>query len=90
MAVRWVWGAVPLIVFVVLVMGSRPIWAQAQDPIDLDALNRQVIQLYQAGKYAEATGIGNVRYRKAESEGSCVRGFCRRSAHQWPPSTITC
>jgi hypothetical protein len=30
---------------------------QAQDPVDLDALNEQVGQLYQAGKYAEATGI---------------------------------
>ena len=53
MAVRWTWRAVVLIAFVA---SSGPIWAQAQRPDDLDALSRQVVQLYQAGKYVEATG----------------------------------
>jgi CHAT domain-containing protein/tetratricopeptide (TPR) repeat protein len=68
MAVRRVWGAVALITFVALVGSSWPIRTQAQDPDELGALNRQVLQLYQAGKYAEATGIAKKLLALAETK----------------------
>jgi CHAT domain-containing protein/tetratricopeptide (TPR) repeat protein len=66
MAVRRVWGAIALIAFVALVASSGPTRAQAQGTDDLDALNRQVAQLYQAGKYAEATEIAKLQLAVAE------------------------
>jgi tetratricopeptide (TPR) repeat protein/CHAT domain-containing protein len=55
--VRRLWRVLALMGFVALVAGIGPLRAQAQPTDDLDALNRQVVQLYQAGKYAEATAL---------------------------------
>jgi tetratricopeptide (TPR) repeat protein len=65
MAVQLVRRAVALLVFIA---SSLPIWVQAQGPDDLSALNLQVDQLYQAGKYAEATNIAKKSLVFAETK----------------------
>jgi hypothetical protein len=55
MMVRRLWRAVVLIRLVALVADIGSLLAQAQGPDELDAFKRLVGQLYQAGKYAEAT-----------------------------------
>jgi tetratricopeptide (TPR) repeat protein len=49
-------AAVP-IVFAILSIAIGSIAARAQQNSDLDTLNQQVVQLYRAGKYSEATDI---------------------------------
>ena len=68
MTVLWVWRAIALMGLVVLMAGIGPLDARAQGPDDLDALNRQVGQLYQAGKYAEATEIAKRSLSFAEKK----------------------
>jgi tetratricopeptide (TPR) repeat protein len=57
MAYRSSSRAAALIVFVVCAMTIGVIAAEAQRSDDLDTLNQQVVQLYQGGKYAEATDV---------------------------------
>ena len=54
---RGIWRAVVLMGHVAVMAAVGPLGAQAQAPDDLDAMNRQVVQLYQPGKYVEATDI---------------------------------
>ena len=68
MAVRWVWRAVVLIGLVAVVAGIGSLEAQAEGPDNLDALNRQVTQLYQAGRYPEATEIAKRSLSFAEKK----------------------
>jgi len=57
-----------LMAFVVLSIGIVSATTHAQQSDDLDALNRQALQLYQAGKYAEATDIANRALALAERQ----------------------
>jgi outer membrane receptor for monomeric catechols len=54
MTVRWGWRAVALTGFVTLLAAIAPLAAQQAQRDDIDALNRQVVQLYRAGQYAKA------------------------------------
>jgi hypothetical protein len=49
---RWFPRRVALIVTVMLLAGTEPMPGQAQGTNDLAALDKQVVQLYRAGKYA--------------------------------------
>jgi hypothetical protein len=51
---RALWRGVALKGFVTLLAAIAPLSAQAQRD-DIDALNRQVVQVYRAGQYAKAT-----------------------------------
>jgi esterase/lipase superfamily enzyme/tetratricopeptide (TPR) repeat protein len=57
--------AVALIVFIAFLGIGSPT-AKAQHGGDLETLNEQVVRLYQAGKYAEATGIAKRALTVAE------------------------
>jgi hypothetical protein len=52
--------------FVAVMVAVGPPEAQAQGPDDLDALNHQVVQLFQSGKYAAATEIAKKSLALAE------------------------
>jgi hypothetical protein len=60
--------AAALMVLVVCAVVVAPITAKAQQSDDLDALNRQVEQLFQAGKYSEATDIAKRELAVAERQ----------------------
>src|SRR6476619_441018 len=69
MGVRWLECRVALVALLatlVLVVGK--LGAQAQGTDDLAALNQQVVKLYQAGKYAEATDIAKRSLVLAEKQ----------------------
>ena len=57
MAVRWVWGAVALLVFFSLVASAELTETQAQVGNDLAALRAEVSRLYGQGNYAAALWI---------------------------------
>ena len=57
-----------LILVVVLVAGLGAPASRAQGADDLAALNAQVVKLYQAGKYAEATKIAKRSLALAEKQ----------------------
>jgi esterase/lipase superfamily enzyme/Tfp pilus assembly protein PilF len=67
MASWWLRGAA-LIVLAALLVGAGSTSATAQDTNDIDALNRQVVQLYQAGNYAEAERNAERAVRLAEGK----------------------
>jgi CHAT domain-containing protein/tetratricopeptide (TPR) repeat protein len=57
-----------LIFFVAVSIGIASVPSCTQESDDFNALNRQVVQLYQAGKYAEATDVATRALALAERE----------------------
>src|SRR5262249_59630259 len=57
MAVRLLWRAVALFGLVALLASAGPTGTRAQGADDPGALNRQAMELQQAGRYAEAIEI---------------------------------
>ena len=61
------WRAAACVLMMAMFLAmSGPMGAQAQSAADIDALNKQVVQLYGQGKYAEATAIAQRALTLAE------------------------
>ena len=61
-----VWRAACVLLTMMFLAMSGPVGAQAQSAADIDALNKQVAQLYGQGKYAEAITVAQQALTFAE------------------------
>jgi hypothetical protein len=69
-----------------LVLMGPPAWAQATRQAEWDALNAQVGQLYQEGKYTEAINVAQVALKKAKGSLVLIPQRLLPFSITWPSS----